>query len=72
VRDTDGRPWITVDRALCMGSGVCIAFAPATFAHDAVTKAVILAPDGDPVGDVRAAAEGCPTGAIVLVDQGGA
>jgi len=55
-----------------MGSGVCIAFAPATFAHDADTKAVVLDPAGDPVTDIRAAAEGCPTGAIVLVDQEGA
>ena len=32
---------VEVDRDLCMGSGVCIAYAPATFAHDAETKAVV-------------------------------
>ncbi len=55
-----------------MGSGVCIAFAPGTFAHDGATKAVVLDPGGDPEADVRAAAEGCPTGAISLVDEEGA
>ncbi len=63
---------VRVDRELCTGSGVCIAFAPASFAHDAETKAVVLDSAGDPVSDVRAAAEGCPTGAIVLIDEEGA
>ena len=70
--DGDGRPSITVDRQLCTGSGVCIVFAPATFGHDDETKAIVLDPVGDPVGDLRAAAEGCPTGAIQLTDQEGA
>jgi ferredoxin len=55
-----------------MGSGVCVAFAPATFAHDAETKSVVLDPAGDAVADIEAAAEGCPTGAIVLADLQGA
>ena len=55
-----------------MGSGVCIACAPATFAHDDETKAVVRDPAGDLVADIRAAAEGCPTGAIVLADHEGA
>ncbi len=63
---------VAVDRDLCMGSGVCIAFAPATFAHDAETKAVVLDSFGDREADIRAAAEGCPTGAIVLVENEGA
>jgi len=25
---------IAVDRELCLGSGMCIVYAPATFAHD--------------------------------------
>jgi len=72
VPESGGRLLVRIDRGVCMGSGVCIAFAPATFAHDADTKAVVLDPAGDPVTDIRAAAEGCPTGAIVLVDQEGA
>lgn len=69
--DTGAGLSITIDRDLCMGSGVCIVFAPATFTHDALTKAVVLDPVGDSVADIRAAAEGCPTGAIVLVDREG-
>ncbi len=67
-----GRLLVRVDRELCTGSGVCIAFAPATFAHDPETKAVVFDPAGDAEADVRAAAEGCPTGAIVLMDEEGA
>lgn len=72
MAEGDGRTSVTVNQELCTGSGVCIAFAPATFAHDAETKAVVVDPAGDPVADIRAAAEGCPTGAIVLVDREGA
>jgi ferredoxin len=55
-----------------MGSGVCIAFAPGTFAHDADTKAIVLEPAGDPVADIEAAVEGCPTGVIMLAEEEGA
>lgn len=72
MHDRGGLSCIEVDRELCTGSGVCIAFAPAAFAHDDETKAVVLDPPGDPVADTRAAAEGCPTGAIVLTDHEGA
>ena len=67
-----GQLSVTVDRDLCTGSGVCIAYAPATFAHDADTKAIVLYPLGDRVTDIRAAAEACPTGAIVVDDREGA
>jgi ferredoxin len=63
---------VSVDREMCMGSGVCIAFAPGTFAHDADTKAIVLDPAGDPVVDIEAAVEGCPTGAIMLANEEGA
>jgi len=63
---------VAVDVELCMGSGVCIAFAPGTFAHDADTKAIVLEPAGDPVADIEAAVEGCPTGAIMLAEEEGA
>jgi ferredoxin len=55
-----------------MGSGVCIAFAPRTFAHDAETKAIVLDPAGDLAADIESAAEGCPTGAIMLANEEGA
>ena len=63
---------LSVDREMCIGSGVCIAFAPGTFAHDADTKAIVLEPAGDPVADIEAAVEGCPTGAIMLANEEGA
>jgi len=36
------------------------------------TKAVVIDPAGDPVTDIRAAVEGCPTRAILLLDEQGA
>jgi ferredoxin len=66
VPDAAGGLSIEVDRELCTGSGVCIAYAPATFAHDAETKAVVVDPSGDAPSEIRSAAEGCPTGAITV------
>jgi ferredoxin len=63
---------ISIDRDLCTGGGVCIAHAPATFAHDHETKSVVVDPEGDRLGDLLAAIEGCPTGAIKFSDQEGA
>ncbi len=60
---------LVVDRDLCMGSGVCIAYAPATFAHDAETKAVVQDGPGDPADDIRTAVEACPTGALSVRDD---
>jgi ferredoxin len=72
VADTERRISLVVDRDLCMGSGVCIAYAPATFAHDAETKAVVQDAAGDPADHIRIAVEACPTGALsVLDDEGG-
>jgi len=57
-------PTIVVDRELCMGSGMCIVYAPGTFAHDDETKAVVVDPTGDPIDAVRNAVQACPTSAI--------
>ncbi len=63
-----GRAWsIDVDRDLCMGSGMCIVYTPATFAHDDETKAVVVDPAGDPIDAIRNAVQACPTSAIRLV-----
>ncbi len=44
---TPAHAWtIVVDRELCMGSGMCIVYAPGTFAHDDETKAVVDRPAG--------------------------
>ena len=58
---------VEVDRELCMGSGMCIVYAPGTFAHDEHTKAIVIDPAGDPADAIRNAVEGCPTRALRLV-----
>ncbi|WP_019927546.1 ferredoxin [Nocardia sp. BMG111209] len=60
---------ITVDRALCIGSGVCVVYAPASFEHDEAAKAVALDPPGDDLDAIRVAVEGCPTGALRLTQS---
>jgi ferredoxin len=60
------RTLIEVDRAVCMGSGVCIMYAPGTFGHDDETKAMVIDAAGDPIESIRTAVEACPTGALSL------
>jgi ferredoxin len=62
---------IVVDRDLCMGSGMCIVYAPGTFAHDDEAKVVVNEPHGDPTDSLKAAVEACPTGALTLVPTDG-
>jgi ferredoxin len=66
---------IVIDRDRCIGSGNCSFFAPATFDLDDELKSVVIDPEGDDPGDVRAAVEGCPVQAIRVEDdpkEGGA
>jgi ferredoxin len=49
-----------------MGSGLCIVYAPATFAHDDETKAVVIDPAGDAVESLFTAIEARPTGALTV------
>jgi ferredoxin len=66
-----GSGWnVTVDRELCLGSGMCIVYAPGTFAHDDQAKAVVVDPATDPLDTVRTAVEACPTRALQLVTGG--
>jgi ferredoxin len=58
---------IEVDRELCMGSGMCIVYAPNTFEHDGETKAVVVDPAGDQIDAIRNAVQACPTSALRLV-----
>lgn len=59
-----------VDRALCVGNGVCVALAPAAFSLDQNMKAVVTDPDGETEASLLAAAEACPTQAIYLSADG--
>jgi ferredoxin len=67
--DSDAVPTIVVDRELCMGSGMCIVYAPSTFAHDEETKAVVVDPAGDPIEAIRNAVQACPTSAIRILND---
>jgi ferredoxin len=58
-----------VDRDRCMGSGLCIVYAPGTFAHDDEAKAVVLDARTDPESAVRTAIEACPMTAISAVED---
>lgn len=60
---------IEILRDLCIGAGTCVAEAPKVFDLDDEDVAVLVDPNGDADGDVLAAAEGCPTEAIVLRDS---
>jgi ferredoxin len=52
-----------------MGSGVCIAYAPDTFFHDEETKAVVQQSPAASSEGIFAAVEGCPTGALMLIES---
>jgi ferredoxin len=62
---------ITVDRALCIGSGDCVDTAPDVFQLDEEDKAVVVDPDGASLDDVIAAAGNCPVAAIFVVGEAG-
>ena len=62
---------ITVDRALCIGSGDCVDSAPNVFQLDEEDKAVVVDPDGASVDEVVQAAGNCPVSAIFVVGEDG-
>jgi ferredoxin len=60
-------PTIVVDRDTCIGSGMCLMFAPGTFAQDDEAKSYVLDPEGDSPEDIAGAVDACPTRALRLV-----
>ena len=62
---------ITVDRALCIGSGDCVDTAPNVFQLDEEDKAVVVDPDGASVDEVIQAAGNCPVSAIFVLGEDG-
>jgi ferredoxin len=62
---------ITVDRALCIGSGDCVDTAPNVFQLDEEDKAVVIDADGASVDEVIEAAGNCPVSAIFVVGEDG-
>jgi ferredoxin len=67
----ENRIGVTVDRALCIGSGDCVDTAPDVFQLDDEDKAVVVDPDGAPVEDVIEAAGNCPVSAIFVAGEDG-
>jgi ferredoxin len=64
--ESDGAPKILIDRDICMGSGVCVVYAPGTFTQDSEPKAMLVEPITDSVEHIRVAVEACPTGALSI------
>jgi ferredoxin len=60
---------ILVDRDRCMGSGMCIMYAPNTFDYDEDTKAIVVDSQGDGIDSVRIAIEACPTSALRILEN---
>ncbi|MFI1012724.1 ferredoxin [Streptomyces sp. NPDC020965] len=62
-----GDRWhIEVDRAVCIGSGMCVGTAPDGFALDSARQARPLEDDPAASEPVLAAAESCPVEAITI------
>jgi ferredoxin len=60
---------VVVDRDVCIGSGMCVVYAPATFSQDEEAKAFITDPTGDANDVIRSAVDACPTGALSLASE---
>lgn len=59
---------IVIDRDECTGDAVCLDEAPNTFELDDENIVVVIDPEGDDPDAILAAAEACPTEAIILYD----
>jgi ferredoxin len=64
---------VVVDRDECFSFGVCVATLPRVFAQDEEGKAVVKPFEFDEVDleTLRSAVDGCPRGALTLVDEKG-
>lgn len=62
---------LKVIRDACIGAATCTAEAPNTFDLDDEDIAIITDPTGDDDDAVLAAAQSCPTDAIVVIDENG-
>ncbi len=57
---------ISIDRELCMGSGLCVVYASGAFSQDGEAKAIVIDPITADIGEIQSAVEACPTGALSL------
>ncbi|MFI9624502.1 ferredoxin [Streptomyces sp. NPDC052042] len=66
-----GDRWaVEVDRGVCIGSGMCVSYAPDAFALDSARQSRPAASETDADEHVLAAAEGCPVEAIMITLAG--
>lgn len=59
---------VRIDRNKCVGSTMCIQYAPRVFGLNAARQSDVLNPQGDTAARIREAAEQCPVCAIELLD----
>lgn len=62
---------IVIDRDLCISAISCIAVSDTTFQLDEESKVVAIDPNAADDATLMAAAESCPTKAILLFDTAG-
>jgi ferredoxin len=60
---------IEIDREACIGDEQCCADAPNTFEMDDEGKALVTDAAGHTDEELMAAAQNCPTDAIILIDS---
>ena len=60
---------VRVIRDKCIGAASCVAIAPKVFQMDKENKAIVLSQDGNTDDEKLLAAQSCPTGAIVVIDE---
>ena len=61
---------IEIDRSACMGSGNCGFWAPGAFDLDDDGIAIVVDADAAPEDKIILAAQGCPTQAIAVIENG--
>lgn len=64
-----GKYRVQVLRDKCIGAASCVAIAAKVFQLDKENKAVVLSQEGNTDDEKLLAAQSCPTGAIVVVDE---
>jgi ferredoxin len=62
---------VRIRHGACCGNAECVEIAPAVFALDSKSKAVVLDPEAASLELLVEAAEACPCGAIVVEDDDG-
>jgi ferredoxin len=60
---------IVIDRDVCIGSGMCVVYAPETFDQDDEAKAFTKPGSTETIEVIRSAVDACPTGALSLASE---